>query len=281
MRLGSTDLLAATVTTAPALNTPEVEILLSPPPTSMPSSNPSSSKPSNKPTPSPTKVTCQAGSFAADDVTCQPCPPGSSQANPGSQSCNLCIAGTYSGGGLAQCTTCPFGRITPNPGGITEAECLNVAPNFATGIVVLFFASVILGGFMFGYVYQETSRRGKRNRGSLMNVSSRLVGCAVLKKLEKSALEASRAKKNEEESMGLQEAPTVTRFHRILRLFYVIFAVIAMILIVILPIAVVQFFTILRIFYGSIIMWRGTFKFQVFLTLIQNICDFRLCSFCC
>ena len=134
---------------------------------------------------------------------------------------------------------------------------------------------------MFGYVYQETSRRGKRNRGSLMNVSSRLVGCAVLKKLEKSALEASKAKKNEEESMGLQEAPTVTRFHRILRLFYVIFAVIVMILIVILSIAVVQFFTILRIFYGSIIMWRGAFKFQVFLTLIQNTCDFRLCSFCC
>ena len=128
---------------------------------------------------------------------------------------------------------------------------------------------------MFGYVYREISRRRELNRGSLMDVSSRLVGCGLLKKLEKNELKASKARKNEEEeeeeSIGLQEAPTDTRFRRILRLFYVLFAETIMIILPIIPVIVVQFFTILRIFYGSIIMWRGTFKlhiFQYFLTLI-------------
>ena len=60
--------------------------------------------------------------------TCQPCAPGSFSFKEGSQICESCPKGTYSGFGDSQCTPCPAGTYSEFLGGATF--CIPCQPGY-------------------------------------------------------------------------------------------------------------------------------------------------------
>ena len=153
-------------------------------------------------------------------------------------------------------------RITPYPGGVSENECLNVAPNFIFGYLFLVVAFLLLLCYVLGYSYQEVVRRIETVLEPVRKISERMV------------LNTWTHKKHlqEEEEIEVYCSENIQRCKRLLRTIQVFIAQLLMFILPFFFIAFFVFFLLLRTFYCSIIIWRGQLPFKV--TVIDAIDEF-------
>jgi len=152
-------------------------------------------------------------------------------------------------------------RITPNLGGVGENECLNVAPNFIFGYIFLVVALFLLVCQILGYSYQEVVHRIEVVLEPMNKISRR----AVQSSWEKRKLQGEKMQK-------VYNSVYMQFGKRLLRIVYIFIALASMLLIPFFYIAVFTFFTVLRTFYGSIIIWRGQIPFNF--TVLHDIEEF-------
>ena len=155
---------------------------------------------------------------------------------------NLCLCGNF--------------RITPNPGGALENECLNVAPNFIFGYIFLVVAVILLFCYILGYSYQEVVHRIESVIEPANKISRRVVLSEWAQK------KAKKEHMREVKTLDVYVPVYIQCGRRLLRAVYVCIAQLLMLVFCWFSIAFFVFFLLLRTFYCSIIIWRGQLPFH-------------------
>ena len=145
---------------------------------------------------------------------------------------------------------------------------MNVAPNFIFGYIFLVVAFVLILCYILGYSYQEVVHRIETVLEPMHKISMRMVVNTYARKERK--LEQKIRKKARE--LKVIHPIYIQRCRRLLRVLYVFIAQLVMFVLPVFSIASFVFFTVLRTFYCSIIIWRGQLPFDF--TVIDAIDEF-------